>query len=111
MHANYINGAWVDGVATRTNINPSNLADVVGEYAQADAAQTALAIAAARAAAYEWAHTTGQRRADILDAVGTEILARHAELGRLQSREEGKHLPEGHGEDRHAESGSDAGRE
>ncbi|MBO1112275.1 aldehyde dehydrogenase family protein [Bordetella petrii] len=98
MHANYINGAWVDGVDTRNNINPSNLADIVGEYAQADAAQTAQAIAAARAAAYDWARTTGQRRADILDAVGTEILARKEELGRLLSREEGKTLPEGIGE-------------
>ncbi|WP_026639870.1 aldehyde dehydrogenase family protein [Bordetella petrii] len=98
MHANYINGAWVEGVDTRSNINPSNLADVVGEYAQADAAQTADAIAAARAASYEWARTTGQRRADILDAVGTEILARKEELGRLLSREEGKTLPEGIGE-------------
>ncbi|MBO9352796.1 aldehyde dehydrogenase family protein [Bordetella petrii] len=98
MHANYINGAWVDGVGTRHNINPSNLADVVGEYAQADAAQTAQAIAAAHAAAHGWARTTGQRRADILDAVGTEILARKEELGRLLSREEGKTLPEGIGE-------------
>ncbi|OZI16422.1 aldehyde dehydrogenase family protein [Bordetella genomosp. 7] len=98
MHANYINGAWVEGIDTRSNINPSNLADVVGEYAQADAAQTADAIAAARAASYEWARTTGQRRADILDAVGTEILARKEELGRLLSREEGKTLPEGIGE-------------
>ncbi|MCD0504034.1 aldehyde dehydrogenase family protein [Bordetella petrii] len=98
MHANYIGGAWVDGVDVRANINPSNLADVVGEYAQADAAQTAQAIAAARAAAYEWARTTGQRRADILDAVGNEILARKEELGRLLSREEGKTLPEGIGE-------------
>jgi len=98
MHANYINGAWVDGVDTRNNINPSNLADIVGEYAQADAAQTSQAIAAARAAAYDWARTTGQRRADILDAVGTEILARKEDLGRLLSREEGKTLPEGIGE-------------
>ncbi|OZI15674.1 aldehyde dehydrogenase family protein [Bordetella genomosp. 7] len=98
MHANYINGAWVEGIDTRSNINPSNLADVVGEYAQADAAQTADAIAAARAASYEWARATGQRRADILDAVGTEILARKEELGRLLSREEGKTLPEGIGE-------------
>ena len=98
MHANYINGAWVDGVNVRANINPSNLADVVGEYAQADAAQTAQAIAAAHAAAHDWARTTGQRRADILDAVGNEILARKEELGRLLSREEGKTLPEGIGE-------------
>ncbi|AEE65699.1 aldehyde dehydrogenase [Bordetella pertussis] len=95
MHANFIDGAWLDGVDARPNINPSNLADVVGDYAQADAAQAGMAIAAASAAAHAWARSTGQRRADVLDAVGTELLARKEELGRLLSREEGKTLPEG----------------
>ncbi|CRD89654.1 aldehyde dehydrogenase [Bordetella pertussis] len=95
MHANFIDGAWLDGVDARSNINPSNLADVVGDYAQADAAQAGMAIAAASAAAHAWARSTGQRRADVLDAVGTELLARKEELGRLLSREEGKTLPEG----------------
>ncbi|MFQ6720254.1 aldehyde dehydrogenase family protein, partial [Bordetella pertussis] len=45
--------------------------------------------------AHAWARSTGQRRADVLDAVGTELLARKEELGRLLSREEGKTLPEG----------------
>ncbi|KAK72174.1 aldehyde dehydrogenase family protein [Bordetella bronchiseptica] len=98
MHANFIDGAWLDGVDARPNINPSNLADVVGDYAQADAAQAGMAIAAASAAAHAWARSTGQRRADVLDAVGTELLARKEELGRLLSREEGKTLPEGVGE-------------
>ncbi|KDD16626.1 aldehyde dehydrogenase family protein [Bordetella bronchiseptica] len=98
MHANFIDGAWLDGVDARPNINPSNLADVVGDYTQADAAQAGMAIAAASAAAHEWARSTGQRRADVLDAVGTELLARKEELGRLLSREEGKTLPEGVGE-------------
>lgn len=68
---------------------------MVGDYAQADAAQAGMAIAAASAAAHAWARSTGQRRADVLDAVGTELLARKEELGRLLSREEGKTLPEG----------------
>ena len=41
---------------------------------------------------------TPQQRADALDEIGTEILARKEELGRLLSREEGKTLPEGIGE-------------
>lgn len=98
MHANYIGGAWVEGVDVRANINPSNLADVVGEYAQADAAQARQAIEAATAASYEWAHATGQRRFEVLDTVGTELLARREELGRLLAREEGKTLPEAIGE-------------
>ena len=39
-----------------------------------------------------------QPRADILDAIGNEILARKEELGTLLSREEGKTRPEGIGE-------------
>lgn len=98
MHANFIGGVWLDGVSAQSNINPSNVADVIGEYAQADAAQTLQAIEAASVASYAWARSTGQRRADILDAVGNEILARKEELGRLLSREEGKTLAEGIGE-------------
>ena len=36
---NYINGQWVAGADYCTNINPSDLSDVIGEYAKADAAQ------------------------------------------------------------------------
>lgn len=39
MHKNLIAGEWVAAVRTRSNINPSETRDVVGEYAQADAAQ------------------------------------------------------------------------
>src|SRR5213078_5152908 len=39
-----------------------------------------------------------QERANILDKVGSDILARKDEIGRLLSREEGKTLPEGVGE-------------
>ena len=55
QHSNYINGQWVPGATWSKNINPSDVSDVVGEYAQADAAQTEQAIAAARAAAPAWA--------------------------------------------------------
>jgi aldehyde dehydrogenase (NAD+) len=71
---------------------------VVGEYARGDGAQARAAIAAARAAFPGWATGNVQQRADLLDRVGTEILARKDELGRLLSREEGKTLPEGVGE-------------
>ena len=98
QHSNYVNGQWVPGATWSKNINPSDLSDVVGEYAQADQAQTEAAIAAARAAAPGWANFNVQARADMLDKIGSEILARKDELGRLLSREEGKTLPEGVGE-------------
>ena len=50
-YSNYIAGEWVAGSSVTRDINPSDLSDVVGEYAQADAKQTDQAIAAARAAA------------------------------------------------------------
>lgn len=98
VHQNLIAGAWSDGAGVTANINPSDVADVVGDYAQADAAQTETAIAAARDASAGWANSGIQQRHDVLKAVGDEILARKTELGTLLAREEGKTLPEGIGE-------------
>ncbi len=95
---NFIDGLWVAGSTAVPNRNPSNLDDVIGEYARADTDQTEAAIAAARAAFPVWADTGIQQRADSLDRIGAEILARKEELGALLSREEGKTLPEGIGE-------------
>ena len=98
LHRNLIGGEWVAGASATTNRNPSDVRDVIGEYAHADAAQTRAAIAAAGQAFPGWAAGSIQERSIILDRVGTEILARKDELGRLLSREEGKTLPEGIGE-------------
>lgn len=97
-HDNFIGGAWTPGLAYAPNLNPSNLADVVGEYAQGDASQVDAAVAAATAAFPAWATGGVQARSDALDKIGTEILARRDELGTLLAREEGKTKPEGVGE-------------
>jgi acyl-CoA reductase-like NAD-dependent aldehyde dehydrogenase len=94
MLRNYINGRWETGATTGTSENPSDLDAPVAEYARADARQTLQAIEAANQAAPAWAAATPQRRADALDAIGSEILARKDELGELLAREEGKTLPE-----------------
>jgi len=98
LHRNYIAGEWVAGAEAAKNINPSDITDVIGEYARADRAQAEQAIAAARAAFPAWAASSVQDRANLLDTVGNMLLARKDELGRLLSREEGKTLPEGVGE-------------
>lgn len=98
MHKNFIDGTWLAGPQVSRNINPSDTRDLVGEYAQADAAQTRLAIAAAEAAFAGWGLSTPQQRFDLLDAVGSEILGRRSQLGDLLAREEGKTLPEAIGE-------------
>jgi acyl-CoA reductase-like NAD-dependent aldehyde dehydrogenase len=95
LHRNFINGEWLEGKGVRENLNPSDLTDIVGEYAQADKAQTETAIAAAKAAQPAWAAATPQVRADALEFIGTELLARKDEIGRLLSREEGKPLSNG----------------
>jgi acyl-CoA reductase-like NAD-dependent aldehyde dehydrogenase len=98
MKGNYVAGEWVTGTTAVRNINPSDVSDVIDEFAAGDAASVDQAVAAARQAARSWAYSTPQQRFDVLDAVGTEILARRAELGDLLSREEGKTLAEGVGE-------------
>src|SRR6266478_3540872 len=98
VQQNYIAGEWIGGGAVNRNINPSNIDDVVGEYARADRGDVERAVAAAAAAFPKWSLSTPQERFDVLDRIGTEILARKDELGRLLSREEGKTLPEGAGE-------------
>jgi alpha-ketoglutaric semialdehyde dehydrogenase len=95
---NYIDGEWAMASSFSPNRNPSDLNDVIGEYAMADVAQAKNAIAAAKAAFPAWSTGGIQDRANILDKVGSDILARKDEIGRLLAREEGKTLPEGVGE-------------
>ncbi len=98
MHGLFIGGEWVAGTRVADDINPSDVADVVGRYAQGNALHIAAAVAAAKGAAPVWASSTPQQRFDVLDFVGSEILARKEELGTLLAREEGKTLPEAVGE-------------
>lgn len=97
-HPNYIAGEWLTSDEVSRNLNPSDTTDLIGEYARADAAQVEAAIAAAVSAFPAWGRTSPQVRADLLDKVGSEILARRAELGDLLAREEGKTLTEATGE-------------
>jgi aldehyde dehydrogenase (NAD+) len=98
LHANWIGGEWLTVTDAAPNINPSDLSDVVGEYALGDATQVDQAVAAARQAFSAWSTSGVQARADALDKIGSEILARREELGNLLAREEGKTLPEAVGE-------------
>ncbi|WP_295955273.1 aldehyde dehydrogenase family protein [Rhodoferax sp.] len=95
---NLINGEWLAGPSTAPNLNPSNLADVVGHYTQGGADHVNAAVAAAQAAFPAWSTSGIQARSDALDNIGREILARKEELGILLAREEGKTRPEGIGE-------------
>jgi alpha-ketoglutaric semialdehyde dehydrogenase len=97
-YGHFIAGHWQSGAKARPNINPSDLSDVVGEYADAEANDADAAIVAAREAFPSWAYGSPQVRADVLDRAGTLIIERKADLGKLLAREEGKTLPEAIGE-------------
>ena len=97
-YTNLIAGNWENTSDGCANVNPSDITDVIGMAALSETADMDRAVASARTAAADWARATPQMRFDVLDFIGSEILARQAELGQLLSREEGKTLPEGIGE-------------
>ncbi|TMH26993.1 MAG: aldehyde dehydrogenase family protein, partial [Betaproteobacteria bacterium] len=97
-HLNFIGGEWAAGNGFTPNLNPSDLADTVGLYAKGSAAQVDAAVQAARAAMPAWQAVSVQARADALERIGIEILARKDELGALLAREEGKTRPEAIGD-------------
>ena len=98
MGQNFIAGEWRKGVAEIANINPSDTSDIIGHFAQASRTDLEDAIQAARDASVIWAQSGLETRYNALMAIGTELMARSEELGRLLSREEGKPLAEGKGE-------------
>lgn len=98
MRKNWIAGEWVDGDDASRNVNPSDLNDLVGEFARASTRQVHSAIEAAAHARASWRDAGIMRRYEILERAGSEILERKDELGELLSREEGKTLAEGIGE-------------
>ncbi|WP_170368930.1 aldehyde dehydrogenase family protein [Ruegeria arenilitoris] len=80
------------------NRNPSDLTDVIGLFAQASADQLSATLDRARNAQLEWAAYGLERKQAVLMSIGTELMSRAEELGRLLSREEGKPFAEGKGE-------------
>lgn len=94
----YIDGRWDSGVSQLENRNPSDVSDLIGLYAQAGADQLDAALHAAKRAQVAWWAAGIQKRHDVLMAIGTELMARAAEIGRIIAREEGKPLAEGKGE-------------
>jgi len=97
-YPNLIDGQSIDSADRTPDINPSNVNDVVGEFAKASSADLERAIAAGKTALKQWSQSNPQERFDVLDRAGTAILARKEELGRLLSREQGKPLADGIGE-------------
>jgi len=95
---NFIAGEWIAGASEVANINPSDLSDIIGMYAQADRSQLDRALDAARSAQIEWAKVGLEKRYNALMNIGNELIANCEALGTLLAREEGKTQPEGKGE-------------
>jgi len=93
--SNFIGGAWRETAAASAHIKPSDISDVIGYAAESDAAEIDHAVGAAKAAAVSWSASTPQQRFDVLDFIGSELLARKDDLGHLLARDEGKTLAEG----------------
>ena len=98
VNHNYIAGEWLAGASEIANINPSDLSDTVGLYAQADSVQLQKALDAAQSALVPWSKTGLEARYTALMNIGNELIANCEELGTLLAREEGKTQPEGKGE-------------
>lgn len=100
LRSSFINGVFLSGDAEGSleNRNPSDPVEVVDRFARAGEDDTHQAVAAAKEASRAWARSNPQLRADILDRIGTEILARREELAKLLAREEGKVVREALGE-------------
>ena len=94
----FIGGERISGAALRDSENPSDTRDIVARYPQAASAEVDAAVTAARKAFPAWADASPEVRSDYLDKIGSLILQRREEIGRLLSREEGKTAPEGIGE-------------
>lgn len=95
---NLIDGERMKGGEANERRNPSDSSEIVSIAFHASSEDVDAAVAAARAAFPFWARITPQARADVLDRVGSLILARREEMAVLLSREEGKTLPESRAE-------------
>ncbi|MDQ4086930.1 MAG: aldehyde dehydrogenase family protein [Pseudomonadota bacterium] len=94
----FINGEQVSADTPNASINPSNIEEVVARFPAGGKDEVDAAAKAARAAFPAWAEASPEVRSDLLDKVGSTVMARAKELGQLLSREEGKTLAEGTGE-------------
>ncbi|MET9246678.1 aldehyde dehydrogenase family protein [Nonomuraea sp. NPDC003709] len=92
---NLIGGRWIEGDGEEfADTNPARPSEVVARGRFASVAEVERAVAAARAAAPEWAATPHHARAAVLVAAADLVDAAAEEWGAELAREEGKTLPE-----------------
>jgi acyl-CoA reductase-like NAD-dependent aldehyde dehydrogenase len=97
---NYINGKWVDSKSGETfqSINPANKEEVIGIVARSGREDIDQAVRAAQEAYDGWRLFPSPRRGEILFRAAEILLRNKESLGKLETREMGKILPEGLGD-------------
>ena len=70
----FINGSWVESTSTSENINPSDLSDIIGNYASGDEHTINQAVEAAKQAFPSWSQSNIQARSNALDFIGKDPL-------------------------------------
>lgn len=96
-HGNLISGRWIASEWS-ANPDPSDIPDVVGDYAQGGVAGMIAAIDAAKAVSPARSRSGILERHAILSTAAREILNRKEEIGDLPAREEDRAKAEGIGE-------------
>ena len=97
--SNYIAGQWVEGTSSIKNINPSDTSEIIDEYTTCTDEQFEQSIRSAAIAQKEWETVGIEKKSQILINIGDELIQKSQQIGELLSREEGKPLNEGIGED------------
>ena len=100
--SNYIAGQWVEGTSLIKNINPSDTSEIIDEYTTCTDEQFEKSIRSAAIAQKEWENVGIEKKSQILINIGDELIQKSQQIGELLSREEGKPLNEGIGEESRA---------
>jgi len=93
----YIDGQWVDGIATMPVTDPSD-SSVIAEVAVAGPEQCEAAVGAADRAAADWAKTAPRVRSEILRKAFEIMSAEADSIATIVSKENGKVLTDAKGE-------------
>ncbi|MFI6539461.1 aldehyde dehydrogenase family protein [Nonomuraea sp. NPDC050547] len=97
---NHIGGEWraPESGQTRPNINPGDVSDHIGDFAESGGADVELAVEAAAAAMPAWKALGPIKRAEYLRAAERLIEERAEDFAQAITREQGKLLKEARGE-------------
>jgi alpha-ketoglutaric semialdehyde dehydrogenase len=97
---NFINGKWVGARSgdTFSSINPARKEEIVGLVPKSGREDVDEAVRAAGEAYDKWRLTPAPRRGEILFRAAELLLKKKEELGKLETREMGKILPEALGD-------------